>query len=624
MCLSGQLGPGIRLVAAIAALFVSALAAAAEAGRSHALLPEWLPLTHRASMDYAVMDGIIDSAEFAEAVRLWKAGSYQVDLTTAYGYAEGSGGPVGVRHSADTEEPYGILALPEIVRQAALHHAGGYREHLSGASSSFIPAWKASYPASLVPPTTATVHYVDAASTNPLPPFTSRLTAAQSIQDAIDSAEDHAIVWVLPGVYEAGSAAHTAGAARVVVQKAVSVISEAGPESTIIRGATNPAMRAVILDHPSSNLRGFTLRDGASGGAGTTPEQRSGGGMLGLKFREVADCLVENSTALPHGSGGGMAIINLQSSRVVRCAARNNRASNGGGVAVFWGFNLEMGQIELTGNTASQNGGGLFIDNARRIYSLLIADNQAGMVGGGAVLGSHSELWHATVEGNSAPSAGGVFFAGDLSSLINSLVCENPGGGVGVGDGKSGNGLRYSLVTGIIPSSLSSTGLVVGLPEYVASDLGDYRLRTTSAALLAGTTTPWLPLVYDLAGVARITGSMPDLGAYAFVDVQPILEPRSDYQAGFPVQMQLTASYQPGDQPAALGYRMRLPPSWRIVSAASANGGVAHTDQDILFTGTLTGSTVAVTISVETPALPTPEPVQIDADVYWPPCRPSF
>jgi hypothetical protein len=57
---------------------------------------------------------------------------------------------------------------------------------------------------------TAAVLYVDANSTNPTPPFTNWLTAATSIQDAVDTTLVGDFIWVTNGIYQTGGRA-TAG-----------------------------------------------------------------------------------------------------------------------------------------------------------------------------------------------------------------------------------------------------------------------------------------------------------------------------------------------------------------------------------------------------------------------------
>src|SRR5262245_24144565 len=87
----------------------------------------------------------------------------------------------------------------------------------------------------------ATVHYVDATSANPSPPFTNWQTAAITIQDAVDVCSDGDQVLVTNGVYATGGRiAETTLTNRVAVTNSITLQSVTGPASTIIVGFQVP------------------------------------------------------------------------------------------------------------------------------------------------------------------------------------------------------------------------------------------------------------------------------------------------------------------------------------------------------------------------------------------------
>lgn len=582
-------------------------------------LPQPLALLPRASADFNITDGELSSPEFNEVIALWQAGAYRINSETDHGYQPGTESGEGVRHSADVEAPFWSITLPEIVREGALRQSKDYRQALTSSGPRFLPNWPYRYAVDSALTASASVHYVNAASTNPTPPFTSEATAATTIQAAVDVAGDHAVILVWPGSYDSGIVSHTAGAARVVVEKPVSIVSVGGPVATSIRGATNPVVRGIILNHPQAILRGFTVRDGAAGGlSATNLQQRAGGGLLGLAFREISDVIAVNNTALPFGSGGGIALMHSQSSRVMRCSIRHNRAGYGGGMAVYWGNNVEIDAITVISNSANHSGGGLLIDNIRRVQSALIAWNQAGFAGGGVAFGNFADLWHGIVRNNTAPSAGGVLFGGDQSRLINSIINENPGGGIGVTAGKIGNSIGFSLLDDLLPPSVSATNMVTGIPQYLNAGIGDYRLHAVSPGVGAATNVPWLAGRQDLAGLPRvIAGTPPDLGAYTFAPLPIVLEPAGPYLRGQPLPVVITGAYPAGDVPGSVGIRLNLPADWSIQAATSQTAEVYYRADELLLAVSPTATHLHVDIMLTTSAALLSDPVVIPAELFW-------
>jgi hypothetical protein len=284
--------------------------------------------------------------------------------------------------------------------------------------------------------TSAVVHVkvacVDLNSPAPTSPFSSWLTAARSVQAAVDAADVQTVVVVTNGIYASGSRAFgDATPSRLVVDKPITLISATGAENTIIEGAWNPvstngpaSVRCAWLSSEAA-MGGFTFRSGSS--------QTNGGGVwisrAGLTINLV-HCVVTNCSSA--ASGGGVFNGNVLDSVIAgnlardgggtahstleRCRVRLNNAARGGGV---YGGVIQGSWIHE--NTASDRGGGAFLSDSV-MASSSIAFNRAPSHGG--VLGSgRADVYHCTIVSNTA-SAWRVAGA-EFVRLFNSIVYYN-------------------------------------------------------------------------------------------------------------------------------------------------------------------------------------------------------
>jgi hypothetical protein len=176
------------------------------------------------------------------------------------------------------------------------------------------------------------VHTVNAAGTNPQPPFLTWATAATNIQDAIDAASSNDIVLVTNGIYDAGGEVMAGGLTnRVALDKPLLVVSLNGFAHTVIQGAWDPvstngpdAVRCAWLTN-GAVLNGFTLQNGATWNTGDDSALQSGGGVWCASTNAlVSNCLLSNNFA-SYG-GGGIGFGTLNNSLVVM-----NVAAYGGG-----------------------------------------------------------------------------------------------------------------------------------------------------------------------------------------------------------------------------------------------------------------------------------------------------
>ena len=284
-----------------------------------------------------------------------------------------------------------------------------YATHAWGAPGDYavvLRAYNETYPAGVSATLTirveAPVHYVSAASPNPIPPYASWATAARTIQQAVNATRlPGALVLVTNGVYNTGGrAVWGLMTNRVAVDRPVVVRSVNGPEVTVIQGyqvpgATNgdAAVRCVYLTN-GAVLSGFTLADGATRSSGDWEKEGCGGGVWCESQRAlVTNCTLTGNSAYYNGGGAYLGTLN-------HCTLTGNAAACGSGGGAYLGL---LNTCTLTGNSAAYGSGGGACNGA--LDNCTLTGNSAAYSGGGVDGGT---LNNCTLAGNSAQTGGGT------------------------------------------------------------------------------------------------------------------------------------------------------------------------------------------------------------------------
>jgi len=449
-----------------------------------------------------------------------------------------------------------------------------------------LRAFNQDYPAGRE--STAVVHvanttsrYVAPKNGNPIAPYTSWETAAQTIQDAIDVAFPGDEVVVTNGIYQSGGRAIQGTMTnRVVVIKPLMVRSVNGPDVTIIRGeqasdTTNGAgaVRCVYLTNQAT-LVGFTLTNGSTLTQGYSEEISGGGLWSASRMVVVSNCVLLGNTGRSSGGafsgtlkncllvgnssdGGGGAT----SSTLIDCTLRRNSGGNGGGGAL----SSILINCTVAENSASRGGGA----SGSTLTNCVLKGNRAegawiGYYGGGA---ANSILYGCTLIGNSASDQGGGAFDCTLNSCLlignsaayegaaqgtlnNCTIVSNSasitGGGTIFGTlnncvmyynnapvaaNHSGEArLNYSCTT---PLPTNGSANITKPPLFINPGAGDFRLQSNSPCVNAGRNA-YAPAGPDLDGNPRITGGTVDIGAYEFQSPQSALSYAWLQQYGLP------------------------------------------------------------------------------------------
>ena len=306
------------------------------------------------------------------------------------------------------------------------------------------------------PPT----YYVDVSNATPAAPFTTRATAATTIQDAADEAAAGSTILVAEGIYDVGARVTPTPdgelACRVVITNAVTIRSVHGAATTRIVGAEATgggngadAVRCIYLAE-GAELHGFTITNGHT-----------------------------------HVRVG---LLNPND---------NHRA---GGV---YGPGAVLTHCVISGNSANKDGGGVAYAECR---NCLIVGNEAGLNGGGQYGGS---MVNCTVSDNQAGSYGGGIYN---CAATNAIVYHNAGYNGNHWNTGSGVGVPISYHHVCTPN-IFDTGCFDADPRFMDRGAEDYQLAPDSPCINAGDSA-FAADDTDLAEAPRIQDTAVDVGAY--------------------------------------------------------------------------------------------------------------
>jgi nitrous oxidase accessory protein NosD len=384
-----------------------------------------------------------------------------------------------------------------------------------------------------------------------------------TIQSAIDGASAGDTVLVAPGTYVENI--NFRG-------KAITVVSEQGPEVTIIDGNfAGPVVTFTSGEGRGSVLRGFTLQRGDA-----TGQVLEGGGVrIDGSSPTIEANIITNNRACD--SGGGIDV-DFSSALIEGNVISNNSQSGcsggvgGGGVSVGGEGQAQIIDNVIVGNSwASSAGGGmtLFAAGTPTISGNVIRANSAYNSGGGMWIVNHSDalIVQNQIVGNQAAQGGGIYwtvpsgYRGPL--LVNNTIAGNQGQGSGIFAngfdaqaqlfnnivvGASGQPAIYceqfydpsppilrsnnvfspggTGYGGTCGDPTGTNGNISADPLFVDTTTNDYHLGAGSPSIDAGyNAAPGLP-VTDIDGDQRIIDGQVDQGVDEYnVSIQPPSSP---------------------------------------------------------------------------------------------------
>ncbi len=315
-------------------------------------------------------------------------------------------------------------------------------------------------------------------------PYTNWITAATTIQAAVDVCVDNSTVLVTDGTYRLTG--------QTTSTNALAIRSVNGADLTIVDGCNSN--RCFYWECTNTTVDGFTITRGQANG---------GGGVMGGVFY---NCIISGNNG--SDSGGG-----AYNSVLWNCLLVSNEAYYGGG-AVY----SELHSCEVRGNRAEYGGGTvrgtashcLFTHNWAGSYggavyegvqyNCLITRNSSAYGGGASY---DSEFHSCTVVGNSATGTLGGTYSG---VAYNSILYYNQ-----AGDGQDSWCELYNCCAS---SGDCLGGACYRDPPRIVS-LDNPRLMAGSPCINAGVYEDWMAGTVDLDGRSRTNGPV-DIGAYEY------------------------------------------------------------------------------------------------------------
>ena len=395
------------------------------------------------------------------------------------------------------------------------------------------------------------IHCVDAAATNPVPPYAAWSNAAATIQGAINVAGPGEIVLVADGVYTSGGKAMYPGLTnRVALDKSLTVTSLNGYGSTVIQGAwdtaTNgpAAVRCAWLTN-GALLTGFRLQGGATLQYPATSKSDlncGGGAWCASSAALVANCLIRSNSASYDGSG-------VYRGTVTDSAINNNVATSvfephtGGAV-----YGALVNNCTVTHNSAlgGYGSGGLLAGTARN--SIIWGNAGAApdpltsvsatncdladtvFVRGTGNITSDPQLvddWHIATTSpcrgaGIVGSATGVDMEGETWSNPPPMGCDEPLDSDRVGPLSVAVQLPTTNV--FVNHALALTGQITGRAARLMWDFGDGALDTNASYFTSHT---WPAVgVYTVALTAYNTDNPGGVPGNGQVNVLPVAQPQ--------------------------------------------------------------------------------------------------
>ncbi|MAE69311.1 MAG: hypothetical protein CME06_02455 [Gemmatimonadetes bacterium] len=285
------------------------------------------------------------------------------------------------------------------------------------------------------------------ASTSPLPESIYVPDDYETIQGAVDAAEDGDKIIVRPGTYP-----HFRLVEKSLTVESTNPNDSTTVKETVVDGGDSVQVLAVGGYEPQGvTLAGLTFTRGyestywSTGGGidvftksapsfvncrilDSYADRHGGGVFCGVGTTPLfVNCTIEGNVAERYG--GGVYVDSLASATFINCVIRGNDVEllAGGGIYVYPHGTLNLESCHVTNNVAAAStGGGLYAEDASiRMEQCTVEGNTAAWWGGGVVLdGCDFQMSDSVVASNHAELLGGLYLRG-AGIMLNCHILNN-------------------------------------------------------------------------------------------------------------------------------------------------------------------------------------------------------
>jgi len=296
------------------------------------------------------------------------------------------------------------------------------------------------------------------------------------IQDAIDNSVNGDTIIVRPGTYLENID---------FKGKAITLVSESGPEVTVIDGRGSP--KVVTFDSGEgldSILDGFTITNGDdhTGPAGI---------ICDFSSPTITNNIISKNTSgflFFDGDGGGIWCSFSSAAITYNTIINNTATGSGGGIYCYESDPLITYNV-IAGNTASEYGGGVYCEDMFINYIYLINNT--------------------ITENTASQEGGGIYCHESYMYIVNTILWDNSAPtGPEIHPNTGGPIVEYSDVKG----GWSGTGNINADPLFVDPANDDFHLQIGSPCIDAGDPDPY----YN-----DPNGTRNDMGAYYYGQGDP-------------------------------------------------------------------------------------------------------